>query len=176
MPSVTKRFAIVALMAALAMPWGTAGSASAASLAAPQGEVILTVTGNVKASNDGDAAKFDLAMLRELGPTTIETTTIWSEGVQTFEGVSLDVVLDALGVEDGVLRATAINDYTVEIPVSDAVEGGPIIAYELNGAVMSVRDKGPLWVIYPYDAKSDYRSEVIYGRSIWQLDRIEVTD
>jgi hypothetical protein len=38
---------------------------------------------------------------------------------------------------------------------------------------MSVRDKGPLWVIYPYDS-DDYRSEVIYSRSIWQLDRLEV--
>ena len=72
------------------------------------------------------------------------------------------------------LRATAINDYTVEIPVSDAVEGGPIIAYSVDGKPMSVRDKGPLWVIYPYDSGAQYRSEVIYSRSIWQLDRIEV--
>ncbi|MDP5360810.1 MAG: oxidoreductase, partial [Paracoccaceae bacterium] len=34
--------------------------------------------------------------------------------------------------------------------------------------------KGPLWVVYPYDMSADYRSEVIYYRSIWQLDRIEV--
>ena len=38
---------------------------------------------------------------------------------------------------------------------------------------MSRRDKGPLWVIYPYHDNIDYRSETIYSRSIWQLDRIE---
>ena len=66
------------------------------------------------------------------------------------------------------------HDYAVEIPVSDSVEDGPILAYELNGAPMSVRDKGPLWLVYPYDQNPEYRSEVIYSRSIWQLDRIEV--
>jgi hypothetical protein len=39
---------------------------------------------------------------------------------------------------------------------------------------MTVRDKGPLWIVYPYDAKPEYRQELIYSRSIWQLDHIEV--
>jgi hypothetical protein len=36
-----------------------------------------------------------------------------------------------------------------------------------------VRDKGPLWVVYPYDSKPDYQSELIYVRSIWQLAQME---
>jgi hypothetical protein len=39
---------------------------------------------------------------------------------------------------------------------------------------MSVREKGPLWVIYPFDDVPEYQNETIYSRSIWQLDRIEV--
>lgn len=138
---------------------------------APGGDVILTVTG-VNAT----PVQFDRAALVALGLVSIETTTIWSEGVQTFEGVPLMSLTQALGVESGTLFATAINDYTVEIPVTDAVEGGPIIALKLNGEDMSIRDKGPLWVVYPYDSSADYRTEVIYSRSIWQLDRIEVVD
>jgi hypothetical protein len=41
---------------------------------------------------------------------------------------------------------------------------------------MSLRDKGPLWIIYPYDSKSDFRTEVVYSRSIWQRDRLEALD
>jgi hypothetical protein len=69
----------------------------------------------------------------------------------------------------------AVNDYLVEVPVTDAVDGGPIIAYAVDGAQMSLRDKGPLWLIYPYDSDAKYRTEEIYARSIWQLDRINVT-
>ena len=77
-------------------------------------------------------------------------------------------------MSSGTLKAVAVNDYAVEIPVTDAVEGGPIIAWERNGSTMSVRDKGPLWLVYPFDSVPAYQSEVIYSRSIWQLDRITV--
>jgi hypothetical protein len=90
--------------------------------------------------------------------------------------VSLKTFIDHLEVQDGNLSAVAINDYKVDIPVSDAVEDGPIIAYMRNGEVMSVRDKGPLWIVYPFDATEDYQAEVIYSRSIWQLDRIVVLE
>lgn len=148
-------------------------AALAQDLPKPEGEVLLTVSGAIKVTNNGDLAEFDLEMLKALDDTTVETTTIWTEGEQIFQGVSLDVLMMRLGIEAGTIRATAINDYAVEIPVSDAIPGGPILAYFLNGDEMSIRDKGPLWVIYPFDANADYRSEVIYSRSIWQLDRIE---
>lgn len=145
-------------------------------LAAPKGDVILTVTGRIATTNDGDSARFDLGMLEALEARTIETSTIWTEGTKVFQGVSLSTLVDRLGIEGARLRATAINDYTVEIPLSDAVEGGPMIAYRMDGEIMSVRNKGPLWVVYPYDSESDYRTEVIYSRSIWQLDRIEAVE
>ncbi|WP_371153832.1 oxidoreductase [Jannaschia sp. 2305UL9-9] len=145
-------------------------------LAVPEGDVILTVTGSLDVTNVDDSAQFDLAMLEDLDMTTIETSTIWTEGENSFQGVSLAVLVDALGIEGTTLKATAINDYAIEIPMTDAVEGGPIVAYRMDGNTMSVRDKGPLWVIYPYDSNSDYRTEVIYSRSIWQLDRLEAVD
>lgn len=58
---------------------------------------------------------------------------------------------------------------------ADAQGHGLILAYLLDGQPMSVRDKGPLWLVYPYDASPAFRSEVIYSRSIWQLDRISQT-
>lgn len=145
-------------------------------LAAPQGDVILTVSGQIDTTNAGDTAQFDLDMLEDLDATTFETSTIWSEGTHTFQGVSLKVLADRLGIDGATLRATAINDYSVDIPLTDAVEGGPIVAYKMDDATMSVRDKGPLWIVYPYDSDTAYRSEVIYSRSIWQLDRIEALD
>ena len=153
---------------------GIASIAAAQDVALPTGDIVLTVTGEIDVTNAEGALVFDYDALAALDAETFETTTIWTEGLNSFQGVSLKTLTDLLGTKEGTLLATAINDYTVEIPVSDAVEGGPIIAYLMNDEVMSVRDKGPLWVIYPYDSNADYRSEVVYSRSIWQLDRIEV--
>lgn len=166
------RMLFTALVAALI----TTLPMAAEELAAPEGEVILTVSGAIDRTNADGVAQFDLAMLEALGTETIETSTIWTEGTKSFEGLPLATLVEALGIEGKTLRATAINDYAVEIPVSDAVPGGPIVAFRIDGAEMSVRDKGPLWIIYPYDQSADYRSEVIYSRSIWQLDRIVVVD
>jgi hypothetical protein len=144
-----------------------------AELAAPKGDVLLTISGNVGVTNLNGAAVLDRELLEAMPSTTITTSTIWTEGVPSFQGVSLKDLVEALDLKGKSLRATAVNDYVIEIPLTDAVEGGPIIAYRIDGKEMSLRDKGPLWVIYPYDDKSDYRNEVIYSRSIWQLDRLE---
>ncbi|MEP5762007.1 MAG: molybdopterin-dependent oxidoreductase [Litoreibacter sp.] len=161
------------LISAALISISTAGAVVAESSSTPAGEVILTVSGEITAK-DGHAL-FDLDMLEAIDNTNVVTQTVWTDGTQFFEGVSLVKLMDHLGVTTGTILATAINDYTVEIPVSDAKEGGPIIAYRMNDVTMSVRDKGPLWIVYPYDDSSEFRTEVIYSRSIWQLDRITVT-
>lgn len=147
-----------------------------ADLIEPKGEIILTVSGEISETNGDGVALFDLDMLRALPADTFTTTTIWTNGPQQFKGVPLHALLAKLGASGQALRSIAINAYEVQIPVSDAEKGGPIIAYELNGNPMSVRDKGPLWIVYPYDSDPRFRTEVVYSRSIWQLDQIVIVD
>lgn len=149
-------------------------AASAQDLPVPEGPVLLRVSGEIAVTNDGDSAIFDLAMLRDLDTRTIRTSTIWTDGVQDFTGVPLHAVIERLGISSGSLRARAINDYAVDIPLEDAQLDHALIAFERGGKPMSVRDKGPLWIIYPFDENPDFQAEVYYTRSIWQLDRIEV--
>ena len=151
------------------------GSLAATPLPMPTGDVLLTVEGEIGRTNDGQRALFDREMLRNLGETSFETTTIWTDGPQRFTGVPLSAVMEALGVNSGTLRAYAINDYAVELPLGAPGEPEPLIAYAQNGAPMSVRENGPLWLVYPYDSDPALQTELIYSRSIWQLDRIEVT-
>ena len=141
--------------------------ANADDVVAIKTDIILTVSSGM------DVLTLDRSDLSKLTVTSFDTSTIWTDGIHTFTGVSVKTLIDLIGVTNGMLRATAINNYAIEIPVSDAVNEGPIIAYLMDGKKMSVRDKGPLWIVYPYDANPDYRSEVVYSRSIWQLDRIE---
>ncbi|MEN9059693.1 molybdopterin-dependent oxidoreductase [Ponticoccus litoralis] len=155
---------------------GFAARAEVQTLPAPEGPVLLTIFGNIAVTNVDETAQFDLEMLQALGETDIVTDTIWTSGSHRFTGVLLETLLAAVGAEGAEVSATAINDYTVEIPRSDATEDGPIIAYAMDGKPMSRRDKGPLWVIYPYASDPKYRTEVIYARSIWQLDRLTLDE
>ncbi len=143
-------------------------------LPSPSGDVVLTVSGEIELTNVGDTAAFDLEMLQTLERTELETSTIWTEGTQRFAGVRLGTLLRHLGAVGGNIGASALNEYFIDIPYEDAESGAALIAYERNGEPMSVRDKGPLWVVFPYDQSAQYRSEVYFSRSIWQMDRIEV--
>ena len=148
--------------------------AFAETLPAPKGEAVLTVSGDIVRTNAGDTAVFDMEMLTAMPAISFETTTLWTEGVKTFKGVALADLLDMVGVQDGTIRALAINDYAVEIPVDSLTASTPIVAYEMDGAPMPRRQKGPLWIVYPYDSDVAYQTEVIYSRSIWQLDRLVI--
>jgi hypothetical protein len=150
------------------------GTLHAANLAAPVDQVILKISGEIAVGNVGDEAHFDREMLRGIGMSEIETTTDWTDGVHRFAGPRLEDVL-ALVEAGGVrLMATAINDYTVEIPRDFAETYGAILALDMDGEPMSVRDKGPIWIVFPKDSFEELEAPEHNAYWIWQLNRIEV--
>ncbi|MEM7213146.1 MAG: hypothetical protein AAF479_14865, partial [Pseudomonadota bacterium] len=127
-------------------------------------------------SADGAQASLTLAELDALEQVTITTTTIWTEGEITFTGPALSRVLELMEIDDETLILTALNDYAIEMPAPEAGATYPIIATRMDGAAMSVRDKGPFWIVFPYDSDEAFQTEEVFAQSIWQLDRIEVLE
>jgi hypothetical protein len=150
------------------------GAAYAASLAMPTDRPILTISGKISVTNKDNTAQFDRAMLESMGLVTVETTTPWHEGKVKFEGVSLDKLMKQVGASGQRVVVVALNDYTTEIPIDDFGKFNVILAIKRNGEYMSVRDKGPLFVIYPYDSSPDLKSQTYYARSAWQVAKIDV--
>ena len=147
-----------------------ASKVAASSLPSPQGRVVLTVTGALTNRNTADAAEFDLAMLEQLPQHKLTTTTPWTEGPQTFRGVLLRDLLAAVGARGQTLMARALNDYAIEFPAADGTSYEVLLALRHNGEPMSVRDKGPIWVVYPDDTGLSQARD----RMIWQLRSLAV--
>ena len=143
-------------------------------LEAPSATVVLTITGQLRSPNDGTAAQFDMAMLERLPQTSFTTKTPWYSQPRQFTGPLLRDVLRAAGAHGTQLRARALNDYRVDIPFDDAQRFDLILARLLDGVPMPVRDRGPLFAVYPFDAQPELRNAVYYSRSAWQLRSIEV--
>jgi hypothetical protein len=161
---------------ALSMVMGGVVPLSASELAPPSGEVILTVSGKIGTTNAEGTAQFDRALLDSLPQHSFATSTIWTEGTNTYSGVLLKDLLAAVGATGSSVSATALNDYQISFPAAEIGEDAPLVAYLVDGEPMSVRDKGPLWLIFPFDTNAAYRTEATYARSIWQMDRIELTE
>jgi hypothetical protein len=154
---------------------GTTGKASASGLPLPTGEVILTITGKIAFTNRPGAALFDRAMLEALGQRSFTTTTPWYDGPVTFEGVPMARLMQAVGAQGHTVTALALNDYATEIPMADFREYEVILALKRNGAYMPVRDKGPLFIIYPFDSVPELKSRRYFSRSAWQLSQLIVS-
>jgi hypothetical protein len=170
----TSLFAIAALGFGLATSFTAAPAAHAAGLATPSGEVVLTVTGKISRSNAGDTATYDMAMLEALPGRVTETETPWTKGKVRFEGPLGAALLDQVGAAGSRLKITALNDYVVEVPVEDFRTWPVILATRKDGKPMPVRDKGPIFVIYPFDIDRTLYNEKIFSRSAWQVKSIEV--
>ena len=158
----------------LALLIGVSGASQAGTLAEPTGPVLLEISGAIAKTNGPGVARFDLEMLKALDKRSFETSTNWTKGKQTFEGVRGKALAEAVGASGTMAKAVALNDYRVEIPLEDFTSDKLIVAYQLNGAAMSVRDKGPLWVMYDFDSDGELRSERYMNRSIWQLRSLEL--
>lgn len=146
---------------------------TALALDAPTGPVVLTVKGTISNTNAGDTAQFDLAMLEALKGRKGEMETPWTEGKVTFEGPLLREILAAVGATGTSLKVRALNDYAADVPAEDA-KLDTILATKLDGKPMSIRDKGPLMLVYPFDLDADLYNEKYFSRSVWQIKEIEV--
>ncbi len=143
--------------------------------ALPLDKVLLTVKLIPGGRGAPRVLHLDLATLQALPHRRFTTTTIWTRGPQRFEGVLLRDLMLALGARPGaMLLAHATNAYSARIPLSSATDPGPIVAYLRNGKPMTLRENGPLWLVFPYDADRRWQTEVVYSRSIWQLDQITI--
>ncbi len=158
----------------LALMMGAICATSAFALDAPKGPVILTVKGAISKTNAGDTAQFDLAMLEALAGRKATMETPWTDGKVTFEGPLLSALLDAVGSTGSLLSVKALNDYAAEVPAEDA-KLATMLATRMDGKLMSIRDKGPLMVVYPFDQNSDLYNEKYFSRSVWQIKEIEVS-
>lgn len=140
----------------------------------PQGPVVLLIDGAITQSNTASGLAIDQAMLDNLPQTVVTTETPWTQGPSDFSGVSLKVILDLAGAKGTTITAVALNDYTIDIPIADAQNEKVIIADRRNGALMPIRDKGPLWIIYPLSNQSDLDDESTYSKMIWQLKQLTI--
>lgn len=145
-----------------------------AGLSQPTGRTLLTVTGKMRETNAQGRVEFDRALLEQLGLSKLTTRTPWTEGEREFVGVSLTSLLDAIGVTGSTARAVAANDYVVDIPINNLREANAFLAMSMDGKQLRLRDKGPLWIIYPWSQRPELNRSELYSYAVWQLQSLHI--
>lgn len=134
-------------------------------------DVVLTVrlldpTGTIAATAD-----YTMPQLEALGLVEVVTSTPWTKGKVAFQGIPLIYLTGGSGASE--LTAIALNDYSVSLPFSDIGRYGVILATRMSGKPMAIRDKGPLWIIYPLDRHPELDNQRFHARMVWQVRVLE---
>ncbi|HSW26774.1 MAG TPA: hypothetical protein VLJ62_28725 [Burkholderiaceae bacterium] len=166
---MTRRRALV-WVAGAALPL----QARAQALQGPGGTVVLSVGGRIQRANQGERAALDMTMLEALAQHSFTTKTPWFKEARKFTGPLLRDVLSLVGAQGTTLRMGALNDYRIDVPADDARRFDVVLARLIDDKPIAVREKGPLFMIYPFDSDAALRTPLYYSRSVWQLNSIDV--
>lgn len=170
----SKRLSKRAFLCTTALGVVDVASSPAWALDLPSDPVVLTISGRINATNSSDTAVFSMRMLEALPQHSFATKTPWYPKAVEFTGPLLRDVLAAVGAKGSTVVAIALNDYKTEIPFNDATQHPVIVARLINGKAIPVRERGPLFIVYPFDSKPELATEKYYTRSAWQLCRLVV--
>ena len=100
-----------------------------AAQAAEPGKVVLTISGNVA---NGEAVDFTLTELEALGMSSITTSSPWESDAVTYEGVPMATLMQAVGAAGDKVAILALNKYRTELPITDFIDHGVILASRKN--------------------------------------------
>ena len=167
-------YALAVFGAILLLQVAAAGAARACHHTAVLGPVVLTVDGLIQDCEGQFEVKFDLSSLRALPAEEVLTRNPWEKTKVRYRGVLLRDLVTAVGGHGAVLRIEALDDYHSALDVADAQAYDILLAYEREGQTLPVRDKGPLFVVFPFTDVPALETQGRYAQSVWQVSRITI--
>lgn len=142
---------------------------------APKGDVVLTVDGKIGTKNAGDTIQMDMPTIESAGLVDYKVTDPFEKVPTVFRGVLMSDLLDLWKVDSSATTLTmvALNDYKVDVPISDLRKYPVIFAVQQDGNYMPVATRGPAMLVYPYD-NFQFDRQKYDDFWIWQIKSITV--
>ncbi len=142
---------------------------------APTGDVILTVTGKIGTTNSNGAIKMDLATIESVGLVDYKVLDPFQKKDTVFRGPLMGNLLDLWQVAKDAtkLHVVALNDYVVDVPMSEVRKYPVVFALQQDGQYMPVSTRGPAMLVFPYN-DFQFDQTVFNDYWAWQIKTIDV--
>ncbi|MDR9827681.1 hypothetical protein RCJ22_18935 [Vibrio sp. FNV 38] len=122
---------------------------------------------------EGNKHTFTQEQLLEIDQHELTTVLPWIEGDAIFSGVYVQDLVNSADLDmPEQVTFVALNDYKVTIPSSDFETFKPIFAIYRDGKEMSVKDKGPYWIVYPLSDMPELNEPDTHAKMIWQIKEV----
>lgn len=94
--------------------------------------------------------------------------------MQDVGGPLIREIFAAAGITGTKITARALDGYELDIPMEDVQNYDVVAAVEVDGKPLSVRDRGPAWIVYPTVDHPELKDALYEARSVWQLKELIV--
>ena len=138
--------------------------------------VILTVSGQIgKVTNQKNRIyEFRESDLQALPQHAITTRTSWTPE-SVFSGPLMRDILRRVDARGTQVKLVALNDYAYTVSRDELEKYNVILARYLNHKPMEIKERGPLWLMYPLpDMPAEEKGPLLDAKLIWQVYRITV--
>ena len=135
-------------------------------------EVKLSIS-----SQDGGKHELELSQIKRLPGISFRAIDPWGKSEHLYKGASLIECLKHVGINRGKwIDVIAENGYEVSISWADAERIGHILAYEMDGVVLSEHPRGenkaPLMIAIFFD--ETINQEIYKHHLVWMVKAINV--
>jgi len=118
---------------------------------------------------------FDRQELEAFPQNVIFTHSPYFAGQRQFSGPTLERLISAFGLTgEDTISLEALNGYKASGSIAEILTLNPIVATRMNNKPMSVRDRGPYWVILPLSDRPELDNEDFHRLMVWQLREIRL--
>ncbi len=140
------------------------------------GAQALEVNLQISKISTGLVQSWSLGKVDALSQQRATTHSPFFPGTKTFSGPLLaDLLAAALSAEpkeSTPIKLVALNNYSIQTTFGKLKHADAIVATRKNDLPMSIRDRGPFWIIFPLTKRPDLENEDFYRLIIWQLSDI----
>lgn len=146
-----------------------------AAIPMPNDNPILTVTGKVQAINSTDRIVMDRATIEQAGVVEYTVTDPFEERAVRYRGVLMRDLLALWQVTDDAqsVQLTALNDYTIDIPIADFRQYPVLFALQADDVYMQQDYRGPAMLVYPVD-QYQFDLLAVQRKWIWQIKMVNI--
>ncbi|WP_421593240.1 hypothetical protein [Shinella sp. M27] len=128
----------------------------------------------IRSADGSKTVEITAEAIEKAGSVTFKTTLPGTDGEELHEvrGPLMQSLLEQAGLEAEEYTAVALDNYEIDVPAEDFKTHGAIAAVEVDGKPLTVRDKGPAWIVYPRSDNPDLTDPIYESRSVWQLKEL----
>ncbi len=141
----------------------------------PESEPILTISGKIGANKLANTLQMDRATIERAGVVEYRVKDPFSGESVRYRGVLMRDLLELWQVDEDAQQVylVALNDYAIEVPLSEFYQYPVLFALQADGVYMEPDTQGPAMLVYPLDQYA-FDLTKVKRNWIWQIKSIEL--